>query len=114
MGFRTSVEASFYMRTRVYDLVELARLDEALWNLGVRGGIGGGCGSSGDGGDSGGDGCTGEREGATVCKWQLWWRRWRRRRRRWRRRGGDGGLEGGIGGGVGFRHQTPSSAGPYN
>ena len=54
MGFRTSVEASFYMRTRVYDLVELPRLHEALWNLGVRGGIGGGGSGGGGSGDGGG------------------------------------------------------------
>ena len=39
-----------------HDLVELARLHEALWSLDVRGGIGGDGGGGGGGGDGGGSG----------------------------------------------------------
>ena len=43
-----------------HDLVERARLHEALWSLGVRGGIGGG------GGGGGGDGGL---EGGSAAAW---------------------------------------------
>ena len=53
-----------------HDLVELARLHEALWSLGVRGGIGSDCGGGGgDGGGSGAAAVTAGWRAASAAAW---------------------------------------------